>query len=121
MAFRQFAHALCAKTKSTVVLRDNKSITRFFQTKALPPALWNACVYVLQSKFRTQLSYQSRTQNYGEDRSLVPVRPADNTHLVDNIPLDVTDEEQFFFTEADIDSQVKIRDLSKEREILASC
>ena len=46
MAFLEFAHILWEATKPTIVLTDNKSVTRFFQTKAIPPALWNACDYV---------------------------------------------------------------------------
>ena len=48
MAFLEFAHLLWEATKLTIVLTVNKSVTRFFQTKAIPPALWNACDYVLQ-------------------------------------------------------------------------
>ena len=52
MAFLEFAHSLWEATKPTIVLTDNKSVTRFFQTKAIPPALWNACDYVLQFNFK---------------------------------------------------------------------
>ena len=52
MAFPEFAHILWESTKPTIVLTDNKSVTRFFQTKAIPPALWNACDYVLQFNFK---------------------------------------------------------------------
>ena len=52
MAFIEFAHILWETSKSTVVLTDNKSVTRFFQTKAIPPSLWNACDYVLQFNFK---------------------------------------------------------------------
>ena len=38
--------------EATIVWSDNKSVTRFFQTKAIPPALWNACDYVLQFNFK---------------------------------------------------------------------
>ena len=37
-----------ATTKPTNVLADNKSVKRFFQTKAIPSSLWNAFDYVLQ-------------------------------------------------------------------------
>ena len=47
MAFLEFAHILWEATKPTIVLTDNKSVTRFF-----PPALWNACDYVLQLNFK---------------------------------------------------------------------
>ena len=33
MAFLEFAHILSEASKPTIVLRDNKSVTRFFQTK----------------------------------------------------------------------------------------
>ena len=52
MAFVEFAHILWEATKPTIVLTDNKSVTRFFQTKAIRPALWNACDYVLQFHFK---------------------------------------------------------------------
>ena len=52
MVFLEFAHILWDSTKPTIVLTDNKSVTRFFQTKEIPPALWNACDYVLQFNFK---------------------------------------------------------------------
>ena len=52
MACLEFAHILWEATKPTNVLTDNKSVTRFFQTKAIPPSLWNACDYVLQFNFK---------------------------------------------------------------------
>ena len=51
MAFLECAHILWEASKPTIVLTDNKSVTRFFQTKAIPPSLWNACDYVLQFNF----------------------------------------------------------------------
>ena len=51
MAFHEFAHILWETSKPTVVSTDNKSVTQFFQTKAIPPSLWNACEYVLQFNF----------------------------------------------------------------------
>ena len=42
LAFLEFAHILWEATKPTIVLTDNNSVTRFFQTKAVPPALWIA-------------------------------------------------------------------------------
>ena len=46
IAFLEFAHFLWEATKPTIVLTVNKSVTRFFQTKSIPPVLWNACDYV---------------------------------------------------------------------------
>ena len=52
MAFLEFEKILWEATKPTIVLTDNKSVTRFFQTKPIPLALWNACDYVLQFNFK---------------------------------------------------------------------
>ena len=51
MAFLEFAHILWEATKPIFVLTDNKSVRRFFHTKAIPPSLWKACDYVLQFSF----------------------------------------------------------------------
>ena len=52
LAFFELAHILWETSKPTIVLTDNKSVTRFFQTKAIPPSLWNACDYVLQFNYK---------------------------------------------------------------------
>ena len=65
MAFLEIAHILWEATKPTIVLTDNKSVTRFFQTKAIPPALWNACEYVLQFNFN--IAHMSRSVNTAAD------------------------------------------------------
>ena len=52
MAFREFAHILWEAPKPTIVFTEYKSVTRFFQTKPMPPSLWNACNYVLQLNFK---------------------------------------------------------------------
>ena len=52
VAFLEFAHILWETSKPTIVLTDNRSVTRFLQTKAIPPSLWNACDYVLQFNFK---------------------------------------------------------------------
>ena len=53
MAFLEFAHSFWEATKPTIVLTDNKSVKRLFQTKLIPPALWNECEYVLHFNFKT--------------------------------------------------------------------
>ena len=50
-AFMEYNDNLWGSTKPVIVLTDNKSVTRFFQTKIIPRALWNACDFVLQSNF----------------------------------------------------------------------
>ena len=51
MAFIEFGHIFCGTTKPLIIMTDSKSVTRFFQTKMIPPPLWKACVFVLQFNF----------------------------------------------------------------------
>ena len=50
-AFKEFGHIFWGTPKPVIILTDNKSVTRFFQTKIIPPTLWNACDYVIQFNF----------------------------------------------------------------------
>ena len=50
-AFAEFGHLMWGSVFPVIVFTDNRSVTRFFQTKIIPPPLWNACDYVLQYKF----------------------------------------------------------------------
>ena len=58
-------------TFPVIVFTDNRAVTRFFQTKSIPPALWNACDYVLKYNFvrahvagamNTAVDFLSRTE-----------------------------------------------------------
>ena len=49
--FSEFGHLMWGSVFSVIIFTDNRSVTRFFQTKIIPPALWNACDYVLQYNF----------------------------------------------------------------------
>ena len=51
-AVLDFADMLWGTTKTTIVLADNQVVTHFFQTKAIPPWLRNACDYVQQTTFK---------------------------------------------------------------------
>ena len=112
MAFLEFAHILWEATKPTIVLTDNKSVTRFFQTKAIPPALWNACDYVLQINFKiahivgsvnTAADFLSRLELKVTDKIRLKIREEIHTTniQVTTSSSDVADEEKFFFTHAD--------------------
>ena len=98
MAFLEFAH--------------NKSVTRFFQTKAIPPSLWNACDYVLQFNFK--IAHTAGSVNTAADfLSQLELKVTERIRLkfredVKTTPIEVTisssdvaDEEQFFFTQTD--------------------
>ena len=112
LAFVEFAHILWEATTPTIVLTDNKSVTRFFQTKAIPPTLWNACDYVLQFNFR--IAHVAGSMNTAADfLSRLELKVTEKIKLkiredIKTIPIevhtsssDVADEEQCFFTPQD--------------------
>ena len=112
MAFLEFAHILWEATKPTIVLTDNKSVTRFFQTKAIPPALWNSCDYVLQFNFKkahiagsvnTAADFLFRLELKVTGKIRLKIREDIHTTPIEvtNSSSDVADEEQIFFTHAD--------------------
>ena len=112
MAFLELAHILWEVSKPTIVLKDNKSVTRFFQTKAIPLSLWNACDYALQFNYKTAhiagsvntaVDFFSRLQlkvtekirfKVQKDIQTTPIELTTSSWLVG-------DEEQFFFTQTD--------------------
>ena len=72
-------------------------VTRFFQTKAIPPSLWNPCLcaavpfynntYRWRSKHSSWLSVAIRIERHGEDPSQDPGRCTNNAHWGHNIIL----------------------------------
>ena len=51
MALKEFGHIFWGATKPVIIMTDSKSVTRFFETKMIPPPLRNACDIVLQFNF----------------------------------------------------------------------
>ena len=118
MAFLEFAHILWETTKPTIVLTDNKSVTRFFETKAIPPSLWNACDYVLQLNFKighiagsvkTTADFLSRLELKVTERIRLKIREDVETTPIEvtTTSSDVADKEQFFFTHTDGQDETK--------------
>ena len=112
MAFLEFAHILWETSKPTIVLTDNKSVTRFFQTKAIPPSLWNACDCVLNFIFEiahiagsvnTAADFFSGLELKVTEKIHLKIREdVQTTHIkVSTSTSDVADEEQYFFAQAD--------------------
>ena len=106
-AFMEYSHILWESTKPVVVLTDNKSMTRFFQTKNIPPALSNACDFVLPFRF-TIAHVRGKMNTAADFLSRPDFHPKDKVHLtiMDDIrttPIQVNiqssdvAEEQFFF------------------------
>ena len=127
MAFLEFAHFFWEATKPTIVLTDNKSVTRFFQTKAIPPALWNACDYVLQFKFK--IAYIAGSVNTAADfLSRLELKVTEKIRLkiredIQTTPIEVTmsssdvaDEEEIFFTQTDNDNESEEQTLERKEQ-----
>ena len=127
VAFLEFAHILWETSKPTIVLTLNKSVTRFFQTKAIPPSLWNACDYVLQFNFK--IAHIAGSINTTADfLSRLELKVTEKIHLkiredVQTTPIEVStsssvvaDEEQIFFTQADDQDETEEKILQRKEQ-----
>ena len=127
MAFREFAHISWEATKPTIALTDNKSVTRFFQTKAIPPTLWNACDYVWQFNFKithiagsvnTAADFLSRLELKVTEEIRLKIREDIHTTPIEvtTSSSDVADEEQFFFTHVDDSNESEEQPLERKEQ-----
>ena len=110
--FKEFGHFSWGAPKLVIILTDNKAVTRFFQTKIVPSALWNACDYVIQFNFviahtpgaqNTAADYLSRLEADPKDKLVMKIRED-----VQTLPIEinvqsagVSQEEQIFYTNDD--------------------
>ena len=86
-AFSEFGHLMWGSVFPVIVFTENRSVTRFFQTKIIPPPLWNACDYVLQYNF--VIAHVARAMNTAADfLSRADVHPTEKLDL--SIRNDVT-------------------------------
>ena len=104
------------RNRSLSILTDNKSATRFVQTKIVPPALWNACDYVIQFNFviphipgaqNTASEYISCLEADPKDKLFMKIREE-----VQTVPIEinvqstgVSQEEQIFYTNDDDETE----------------
>ena len=88
-AFDEFAHILWGVKKPTIVMTNNKALTRFFQSKRIPPKLWNHCDQALQFDF--VLAHVPGVENPAADYlSRLGINPEDRIHLKFNLKLKIT-------------------------------
>ena len=131
-AFLEFAHILWEATKPTIFLTDNKSVTRFFQTKASLLSLWNAWDYVLQFNFEIahiagsvntaahffpSLNLKLTQNNCLKLREDVQTTPIEVT----TSSSEVTSEEQFLFTQTDIEDETEKQRLKWKKTFQEKC
>ena len=125
--FLEFPYILWEAKKPTIVLTENKSVTCFFQTKAIPPALWNACDYVLQFNFKiahiagsvnTAADFLSRLELKVTEKIRLKIREDIQTTPIEvtSSSSDVADEEQFFFRQADKNDESKEQTLERKEQ-----
>ena len=114
-------------TKPTIVQTDNKSVNRFLQTKAIPPALWNACDYVLHFNFKivhiagsvnTAADFLSPLELKVTEKIRLKIREDIQTTPIEvtTSSSDVADEEQFFFTHADDTKESEEQTLERKKQ-----
>ena len=118
-AFKEFGHIFWGTPKPVNILTDNKSVTRFFQTKIIPPPLWNACDFVIQFNFtiahipgknNTAADYLSRMEMDPTEKLVLKIRTDVETQPIEvNVQsAGVFEEEQVFFTEEDKETEEQI-------------
>ena len=106
-AFVEFGHLMWGSTFPVIVFTDNRSVTRFFQTKMISPALWNACDYVLQYNFviahvagsmNTAADFSSRTEVDPKEKLEMTIRKDIQTKTIEvNIQSSgIVEEEQIY-------------------------
>ena len=124
-AFEEFGHIFWGTPKPVIILTDNKSVTRFFQTKIIPPLLWNACDFVIQFNFisahipgkhNTAANYLSRMGKDPNEKLVLKKREDVETRPieVDVQSAGMSEEEQVFFTEEDNETEEQNRERKKQ-------
>ena len=108
-----------------IILTYNKSVTRFFQTKIIPPTLWNACDYVIQLSFtiahipgknNTAADYLSRLEICPKEKFVLRIREDIPTTPIElNVQsAGVTEEDQIFYTDDDEETEEQLWQRKKE-------
>ena len=124
-AFKEFGHIFWGTPKPVIILTDNKSVTRFFQTKIIPPTLWNACDYVIPFNFtiahipgknNTAADYLSRLEICPNEKLILRIREDISTTPIElNIQsAGVIEEDQIFFTDEDEETEEQIWQRKKD-------
>ena len=126
MAFGEIGHIFWGATKRVFIMTDSKSVTRFFETKMIPPPLWNACYFVLQfnftiahipGKMNTAADFSSRLEmDYNEKivlkiREDIPTKPIE----VNIESTGIAQEESVFFDTTDQKESTE-KELRKRKE-----
>ena len=114
-AFKEFGHIFWGAPTPVIILKDNRAVTRFFQTKIVPPALWNACDYVIQFNFvrahipgaqNTAADYSSSLEADPKDKLVMKIREDQTLPIETNVQsAGVSQKEQIFYTNDDDETE----------------
>ena len=83
LALKEIGHIFWGATKPVTTKTDSKSVTRFFETKIIPPPLWSVCDFVLQvnftiahipGKMNTAAEFLSRLEMDPSDKLILKIR-----------------------------------------------
>ena len=105
-ALDHFSHFIWGTEKAVLVLTDNKSLTQFFQSKAIPPSLWNFLDRILS--FNLVIAHIPGRANYAaEFLSRVQTDPSQTIQLklTDRIPV----------------KEIEIETVAKSPDVSLSC
>ena len=126
MAFKEFGHVFWGATKPVIIMTDSKSITRFFQTKKIPPPLRNACDFVLQFKFtiahipgksNTAADFLSRLERDPNEKVILKIREDIPTKPIGvNIESTGIAQEELVFFDTTDQEQTTEKELWKRKE-----
>ena len=111
-AFQELGHIFWGAPKPVIILTDKKAVTRFFQTKIVPQALWIACDYVIQFNFviahipgaqNTAGDFLSRLKAVPKDKLVMKLREDVQTvpNEINVQAAGVSQEEQIFYMNDD--------------------
>ena len=126
MAFKEFGHIFWGATKTVIIMTDSKSVTRFFQTKMIPPPFWNACDFVLQfnftiahipGKMNTAADFLSRLEMDPNEKVILKIREGVPTKPIEvNIEsTGIAQEEPVFFDPSN-QQETKGKELWKRKD-----
>ena len=124
-AFKEFGHICWGTPQPVIIITDNKSVTRSFQTEITPPPLWNACDFVIQYNFiiahipgknNSAADYLSRMEMDPTEKLVLKIREDVETRPIEvNVQsAGVSEEEQVFFTEEDNETEEQIWERKKQ-------
>ena len=103
---KEFGHVLWDAAKRTTIMTDIKSVTGFFQTKMIPPPLWNACDFLIthiRRKGNIVADFPARLKSDTNEEIFLKMREVITIKLIEiNInSAGIASEEPFFHTDND--------------------